>query len=321
MVDLRLSQRTTRTSPRARRLVSGAVLVALATSAALVTSTALRPTPPPRATGVALAHHARLVLVAPVVAQTITVGAPVTAHDGCISVPILYYHYIRVNPNPRDRLGFELSVTPRHFQAQMDWLKAEGGHPETLAQVMTALQSGTALPARSVVLTFDDGHDDFATQVVPVLLREHFVATSFVVPGFLGSPTYMSPAQVRAVAADGMVIGAHTMHHVDLTKVSAAVARSEIRFSKALLEQLIGQPVLDFAYPYGSWNPSIAAMVAQAGFRDAAATRWGTMQCLSNRFQLHRSEVLGSSDLATFASLAGVPIPPVSWVDPAPPPA
>ena len=318
MADLLLSQRTTRISPRARRLVSGAVLVALATSAALITSTTLRPAPV-HATGVALAADAPVVRIAPAVAHTIPAGAPVAARDGCISLPILYYHYIRVNPNPKDHLGFELSVTPRNFQAQMDWLKAAGAHPVTLAQVMAALQSGSALPARPVVLTFDDGHDDFATQAVPVLLREHFVAMSFVVPGFLGSPSYMSPAQVRAVAADGMVIGAHTMHHVDLTKVSAAVAQSEISSSRALLEQLIGRPVLDFAYPYGAWNPAIAATVAQAGFRDAAATAWGTMQCLSNRYQLHRFEVLGSSGLAGFASLAGVPAPPTTWVDPGPP--
>lgn len=322
MAELRLLQRATRRSPRARRLLAGVLLVALATGTGLVTSAFLRPSPA-RATNVAVGGDAPMVVVAPAVAHTIPppAGPPVAASGGCISLPILYYHYIRINPDPRDHLGFELSVTPKDFQAQMDWLKAAGGHPVTLAQMMAALQGGPALPGHAVVLTFDDGHDDFATQAVPVLLRQHFVATSFVVPGFLGAPEYMTQQQVQEVAADGMVVAAHTVHHVDLTKVAASVAESEIRQSKALLEQLIGQPVLDFAYPYGSQNASIANMVAQAGFRDAAATTWGTQQCLSNRFTLHRFEVLGSGTLANFASLAGVPAPPANWVDPGPPPA
>jgi peptidoglycan/xylan/chitin deacetylase (PgdA/CDA1 family) len=322
MADLRLHKRATRRTPRARRLVAGVALVAIAVGAGGVTTTALRPAAV-RATGVALADDAPVVRVAPAVAHTAPVppGPPVTANGGCIALPILYYHYIRVNPDPRDTLGFQLSVTPKNFQAQMDWLKAAGAHPVTLAQMMAALQGGPALPSRAVVLTFDDGHDDFATQAVPVLVRQHFVATSYVVPGFLGTPSYMSAQQVQAIAADGMVVAEHTVHHVDLTRVPAGVADNEIKSSRALLEQLIGQPVLDFAYPYGSMNPSTASMVAQAGFRDAVATSGGTSQCMSNRFALHRYEVLGSSSLAGFASLAGVTAPPANWVDPGPPPA
>ncbi len=322
MAEFRLIQQATRRSPRARRLLAGVVLVAIATGAGLVTSAVLRP-PTVRATNVAVGDDAPMVEVAPAVAHTIPppAGPPITASGGCISLPILYYHYIRVNPDPRDHLGFELSVTPKNFQAQMDWLKAAGGHPVTLAQMMAALQGGPALPSHPVVLTFDDGHYDFATQAVPVLLRQHFVATTYVVPAFLGTPSYMTQQQVQEVATDGMVVGAHTVHHVELTKVPATVAETEIRQSKALLEQLTGQPVLDFAYPYGAQNASLANMVAQAGFRDAAATTWGTQQCLSNRFALHRVEVLGSGSLASFASLAGVPAPPPNWVDPGPPPA
>ena len=43
-----------------------------------------------------------------------------------LRVPILEYHYIRVNPDPSDRLGYNLSVTPGDFAAQMDWLATHG---------------------------------------------------------------------------------------------------------------------------------------------------------------------------------------------------
>ena len=319
MADIRLLEigARARLRRRARRLAAGAAVFAVAGVAAFGSYAALRPTAP-RPNGVAVGDDAPVVHIARAlqhVLPTPTPG-PVQAAGGCITLPILYYHYIRVNPDPRDHLGFELSVTPPNFQAQMDWLRIAGAHPVTLAQMMAALQGGPALPSHPVVLTFDDGHDDFATQAVPVLMANHFVATSFVVPGFLNTRGYMSSLQVQQVSADGMVIGAHTVHHVELTHVSAAVAQAEITQSKALLEQLIGKPVLDFAYPYGSFTVPIAAMVQRAGFRDAAATTWGTQQCLSNRYALHRFEVLGSGSIAAVASDAGVPGPPAGWVDP-----
>lgn len=298
-------------------------LLALTAAVAFIASLTLRP-PTARATGVAVGDDAAMIRMPAALMHVVPTppppsGPPVTASGGCISVPILYYHYIRVNPDPRDHLGFELSVTPPNFQAQMDWLRIAGGHPVTIAQVMAAIQGGPPLPSHAVVLTFDDGHDDFATQAVPTLLKNHFVATSFVVPGFLGQHEYMTQAQVQQVAQQGMVIGAHTVHHVDLTHVAASVAQSEIVSSRALLQQMTGQAVDDFAYPYGSMSSSIAAWVQQSGFADASATTGGTQQCMSNRFALHRLEVLGSESVAGFAGQAGVPPPPPNWTDPGPP--
>jgi hypothetical protein len=47
---------------------------------------------------------------------------PASAGSGWTSVPVLMYHYIRDNPDPRDRAGYALSVTPAAFHEQMDYL-------------------------------------------------------------------------------------------------------------------------------------------------------------------------------------------------------
>jgi len=238
-------------------------------------------------------------------------ASPMPSPQGpCLNVPVLYYHYIRVNPVVSDKAGFKLSVTPANFAAQMALLHADGAHTATLADVVAALESGAGLPPRTVVLTFDDGHDDFATRAVPVLLRYDFTATAFVVPGFLGRPSYMTAAQVQQVAAAGFTIGAHTLHHVDLPAKSAAVAEVEIEASRTQLQSLTGQPVLDFAYPYGRYNAAVVKLVEAAGFRDAVTTDYGYGQCLARRFALHRVEVTGSDSLATFARRASVPYVP-----------
>jgi peptidoglycan/xylan/chitin deacetylase (PgdA/CDA1 family) len=174
---------------------------------------------------------------------------------------------------------------------------------------MEAFAGKRPLPAHAVVLTFDDGYADFATAAQPVLAKYGFVATDYVVSGFMGRPGYMSADQVRQMDASGMVIGSHTVHHVDLTSVPTEVARAEIDAGKSALEGLLGHPVLDFAYPYGGFNATVEQMVRDAGFRDAVTTRGGDIQTLAGAFELHRTHVSGTPTLASFANMADLPAP------------
>ncbi|HEY2704446.1 MAG TPA: polysaccharide deacetylase family protein [Candidatus Dormibacteraeota bacterium] len=238
---------------------------------------------------------------------------PPPAAGPSVTVPILLYHYVRTNPVATDREGFRLSVTPANFARQMALLHADGAHTVSLADVMQALAGGTPLPPRPVVLTFDDGHDDFAYRAVPVLQENGLTATSFVVPGFLGRSSYMTVDQLHAVVAAGMTVGAHTMHHVDLAAVSPQVAADEITRSRTVLQQLTGQPVADFAYPYGIFTARVVAMVASAGFADASTTEPGSRQYASQPFLLRRNEVSGYDTLASFARKAGLPPPAAGW--------
>jgi peptidoglycan/xylan/chitin deacetylase (PgdA/CDA1 family) len=119
-----------------------------------------------------------------------------------------------------------------------------------------------------------------------------------------------------------MTVGAHTMHHVDLAVVAPGVAWDEITQSREVLQQLTGQPVLDFAYPYGIFTRSVETMVQEAGFRDAVSTEPGAWQFASQPYILRRMEVSGGESLASFAAAAGVPPPPPGWSAPpaSPPP-
>jgi peptidoglycan/xylan/chitin deacetylase (PgdA/CDA1 family) len=227
-----------------------------------------------------------------------------------LDVPILYYHYIRtIAPTPQNLLGFRLSVPPGLFAAQMALLHVEGARTVTISTLIAALAGKATLPPHPVVLTFDDGYADFATAAEPVLAQYGFVATDFVVSGFIGRRSYMTAAQVLAMDAAGMVIGSHTVHHIDLAAVSLARARAEINGGKAALEKLLGHPVLDFAYPYGGFNAAVVELVQQAGFRDAVSTMYGDMQSLNGRFLLHRIEIGGVPTIGAFASDAGLPPP------------
>jgi len=224
-------------------------------------------------------------------------------------VPILYYHYIRINPNPRDRLGFSLSTPPAMFRAQMQYLADQGFHAISLHQAVVAIKNHSGLPSRPIVLTFDDGYADFFTTAVPVLQSHGFTATSFVISGRMGWAGFMTPSQVVAADSMGFTIGAHTVDHVALAAQAPARATWEMKQSKLALEQLLGHPVVDFAYPYGSFNQYDMAQAKSLGFETAASTMYGTAHSAGQLFELSRLRIGGGLPLSTFAGVVGGPPP------------
>lgn len=232
-------------------------------------------------------------------------SVPGVAGGSTVNVPVLLYHYIRVVRNACDSLGMSLSVTPTVFNQQLTVLEVAGYHVISLDTLMQAVLHGGRLPTHPVVLTFDDGYADFATAAVPILLAHQMTATDFVVPGFLGRPSYMTTEQVQLAQSQGMSIGAHTMHHVALAHVSTASAESEIANSRAYLQELLGVSVTDFAYPYGDFNGAVELLVSKAGFRDGFTTQSGIRQSAPLRFALPRLRV--GNGLGYFASQLGIP--------------
>ena len=224
-------------------------------------------------------------------------------------VPILYYHYIRINPVPSDKVGFSLSTTPAMFRSQMQYLANHGFNVISLHQAVVAIKNHSGLPSHPVVLTFDDGYADFFSTAVPILRSHGFTATSFVISGRMGWGGYMTPSQV--VAADGMGfnIGAHTVDHVALAAQTPSRAAWEIKQSKLTLEGLLGHPVLDFAYPYGSFNAYDEAQAKSDGFETAASTMYGSWHSAGQLFYLSRQRIGGGLSLSYFANVVGGPPP------------
>lgn len=102
----------------------------------------------------------------------------------------------------------------------------------------------------------------------------------------------LSQAELPKLVAGGLVeIGAHTMTHPVLSKISPADQQSEIRRGKEALEGWLGRPVTSFAYPYGTrsdYTRETVALVQAAGFTCACSNFEGVVWRGSDRFQLPR---------------------------------
>jgi peptidoglycan/xylan/chitin deacetylase (PgdA/CDA1 family) len=136
---------------------------------------------------------------------------------------------------------------------------------------------------RMVGLTFDDGYEDFVDVVVPVLAEHGFDATVYVVAGRLGgindweshgpSKRVMTPGQVREVAGLGMEVAAHGVEHRPLAGVTPDDLTQEVVLSRLVLEDVLGERVTGFAYPYGSVDGHAADAVRDAGYEHGVAVR------------------------------------------------
>ena len=171
-----------------------------------------------------------------------------------LSVPILMYHHVAPAAAPGD-IYPGLTVTDADFAAQLAYLRSQGYHTIDLRQLFGALYAHKALPARPILLTFDDGYADNYTHALPILRRVKDRAEFNIITGFvgrtLGVNTYMTWPQIKAMAAEGMEIESHTINHPDLGILPEDKVRYELRDSRTALQRELGAPVQFFAYPDG----------------------------------------------------------------------
>jgi len=177
-----------------------------------------------------------------------------------LRLPILTYH--RIGPF---REGFDesLTVSAEMFEQHLRWLSRKGYTPIHLADWVAYLHDGEPLPDKPVVLTFDDGYRDTAEFGFPLLKKYGFKGTLFLVTNHIGGANswdlhlgvseqpLMTADDVRFWTMDSIEVGSHSRTHPDLRTCTDEIIQAEMKQSRESLEEIVGKPVVSFAYPYG----------------------------------------------------------------------
>ena len=211
------------------------------------------------------------------------------------------------------------AVSAGRLEAQLDYLVSEGWSAATMSSLLDPGQ----LPAKTVVLTFDDGYADNLV-AVDMLARRGMRATWFMVSGSVGQPPrwpadgrpegrLLSARELRDMCAAGMEIGSHTRSHCQLTETAPESWADELRGARDDLEALLGAPVSSFAYPYGKFNDATVEAVRAAGYRAACTTRSGWALRDHDPLRMRRVSVFNQDTLATFARKLAFADNDVSW--------
>ena len=203
----------------------------------------------------------------------------------------LLYHGVGRVPASEDPHG--LIVRPSDMRKQLQRLRSWGYAFAKFGEWAGRVAEGDA--AGYAAITFDDGFVDNLETALPILNEQNATATVFVVSGWLGQLTpypprarIMTADELRRLRAAGAEIGAHTVDHPDLTKLSKTEAADELRRSKRMLEEVLDEDVSVAAYPYGYANEETIAGCRDAGFTWACGTVDGV---LSDPFNLPRAGI------------------------------
>jgi GT2 family glycosyltransferase/peptidoglycan/xylan/chitin deacetylase (PgdA/CDA1 family) len=185
------------------------------------------------------------------------------------AIPVLLYH--SVSDGSRGRPD-SYTVSPTVFADHVEAIKASGRLAITIGQLAAVLRSTVSPPVPVVAVTFDDGYTD-TTGAVALLADRGITSTVFITSDRLSLRGGLDPAALRAVAATGAEIGAHTATHPYLDELDPAGVRREIRDGRDIIQEQLGRPVESFAYPHGAYDASVRAAVIDAGFTAAAAVK------------------------------------------------
>jgi len=222
-------------------------------------------------------------------------------------IPILMYHEIANRHDTASRLA----VPPDSFAVHLKHLHEAGFTTLTVSGLASALGADPVrLPARPVVITFDDGFADFHREALPLLRRYGFTATVFVTTGWIadagphaagrGPGRMLCWNQIREAATAGVEIGAHSHRHPQLDQIALSKLRDELMISKSLLEDGLGVAVPNLAYPFGYSNARVRQVARELGYEHACAVRNVSVGPGEDPLALPRLTICRSTRPATF---------------------
>jgi peptidoglycan/xylan/chitin deacetylase (PgdA/CDA1 family) len=211
---------------------------------------------------------------------------------------VLLYH--RVNDLTSD--GLTASTTA--FAEHVALLRARYRVLST-SSLLNHLEQGEHFAPTSVVVHFDDCYRDVWLNATPILRAAGLPAASFIASGFVGtdrcfdhdrnrSPFVLenlSAEEVRSLAAAGVEVGAHTINHVNLGKISEEEVVREVIGSRRDLESILGSPVVLFSFPFGrisDISDAARGVVEGSGFRALFSAHGGVIKKNCSRFDIPR---------------------------------
>jgi len=229
------------------------------------------------------------------------------------ALPILTYHSVAPSNNPAFA---RYRITPEQFEEQLEYLRDTRFRSVTLDEWRLAKQAWTPLRGRAVLLTFDDGFEDFAKYAWPLLRRYGFGATVFLVSGHVGGTNAWDAAYgeqtplmgwdtIRRLRAEGVDFGSHTVSHPFLTARPPAEVAREFAESRAELAEGLGEAPVAVAYPHGAENISVQHLAGATGYWYGLSNRPGRSALSDPLLALSRIEVRGDAELHDFITKLG----------------
>lgn len=249
-----------------------------------------------------------------------------TRKGGCLpALKVLMYHRIVEDRDLSDHC--ELCVHIHEFRNHLEILGHLGYTPVTFKDLHLFRQGEILLPKKPIIITFDDGYLDTYSRAYPLLKEYGMRAVIFVLgnrslqtniwdqedPGIPMAPL-MKDHHVKELHEKGFEIGAHSLSHNDLQKLSAEEVRVEINSSKLILESMIDSPVYSFSYPFGSVNALTKRVVSECGFEFGCSVYTGPAKFGTDLHEIRRLTINNTTNAAGLVMRLKAPFEYAEWM-------
>lgn len=207
-------------------------------------------------------------------------------------VPVLCYHHIREAKAGQSESLKSYSVSPSQFAGQMKALKDSGYETILPDQLYEYLVHDGTIPAKPVMLTFDDTDEEQFSIGEAEMKKYGFKGVYFIMTISINRPRYMSKEQLKQLADNGNFVEAHTWDHHMVTKYQGADWDTQLVKPKKKIEEITGKPVNYFAYPFGLWNQAAIPELKSRGYQ-MAFTLSGKRDSIEPLYTIRRMLVPG----------------------------
>ncbi|WP_292713284.1 trifunctional glycosyltransferase/class I SAM-dependent methyltransferase/polysaccharide deacetylase [Mesorhizobium sp.] len=226
-------------------------------------------------------------------------------------IPVLMYHSVS-DDGPAALARFRL--TPAAFASQMAWLRSNGFHAIGSEQLEEFIANRRPFVGRPVLVTFDDGFQNFADHAWPILRANDLTAEVFLVTdlvgesaqwdAYTGPPTQLMDAgTVRRLSAEGAFFGSHLATHRAIDGLSSSDLAAELLRSRVFIERWTGRPTTAFAAPFSVADRRLGRLAKECGYRIGFGRRHGPADLDCDPIDLPRIEIRGDRSLDDFVAI------------------
>lgn len=236
--------------------------------------------------------------------------SPYVLADNSTSVPILTYH--NFDPSNPGSMG----ITTQKFEEQLKWLKDNGYTVIPLQDLVSYLQGkSSSIPAKSVVITADDGRDSVYKYMLPLVRKYNIPVTLFIYPSSISNAKYaMTWEQLKELQKTGLFdIQGHTYWHPNFKQEKKRLSAEEYQSlvqkqfvnSKQVIHDKLNTDITLLAWPFGIYDDYLEQQANKAGYIMAFSIDARPASKSEKTMAQPRYLIAPGTSMKTFASIVG----------------
>ncbi len=225
-----------------------------------------------------------------------------TPPDDGVRVAVLGYHeFSETEPETAMR------IRTSKFREQLATIRELGFAVISMSDFISWKNGQKSIPAKSILLTIDDGWKSVYTDAYPILKEFGYPYTIYLYKDYIdGGSKAVTTAMVKEMVKNGATIGSHSTSHPYPQTVKKYIAHgdkeydqfldSEMSDSKRYLEQKFKKTVPTYAYPGGFYTDEMLSKAEKIGYSHLFTVQPGKVKRDSPNNILPRYMILGNYD-------------------------